>query len=256
MSDTVKLAIIAALEREVAPIVRGWEQKFIDIHGFRKRCWSSGTSVVVCAGVGQQRAHECTQVVIETFAPEVITSIGFAGAVVPDLVAGDVLVPAKVVSSCTGAEFKSWFGSGVLVTAGAIAGRERKAELRRVHGADAVDMEAVAVAEVCAARGKKFLAVKAISDGWRDEMDFLSPYIRPDGFRTAAFLGHVVVRPALWGSVRKLNDQSQKASDGLCEAVRLLMKDVAEFEHQSSARGPMAVAGIAGERAPAAKGTQ
>ncbi len=256
MSNVIKLAIIAALEREVAPIVRGWEQKFIDIYGYRKRCWSSGTSVVVCAGVGQQRAHECTQVVIETFAPEVITSIGFAGATVPDLTAGDVLVPAKVVSSRTGAEFQSWFGAGVLVTADAIAGRELKAELRRVYRAEAVDMEAATVAEVCAASGKKFLAIKAISDGWKDEMEFLAPYVRPEGFRTAAFLGHIAVRPALWGSVRKLKDQSQLASDGLCKTVGLLIRDVAEFERQFSARRPMAVAGIAGERAPAAKGNQ
>jgi len=256
MSNAIKLAIIAALEREVAPIVRGWEQKFIDIRGCKQRCWSSGTSVVVCSGVGQQRAREYTEVVIETFAPEVITSIGFAGAAVPDLMAGDVLVPAKVVSGHTGAEFRSWFGVGVLVTADAIAGRKYKAELQQVHGADAVDMEAAAVAEVCAARGRKFLAIKAMSDGWKDEMEFLAPYVRPEGFRTAAFLGHIAVRPALWGSVRKLKVQSQLASDGLCEAVRLLTTDVAEFERQFSARRPMAVAGIAGERAPAAKGTQ
>ena len=57
-------------------------------------------------------------------------------------------------------------------------------------GALAVEMEAVGVA-AAAANHKKFAAIKAISDGAEDEMDFLAGFLTPEGFGTARFMAHI-----------------------------------------------------------------
>ena len=256
MSQDIKHVLIAALDREIAPLVRGWATQSIDIRECVISCWRRGTFVVVPAGAGMERARKCTEVVIETFAPEVVTSIGFAGALAPHLAIADVLVPARVVSSKSGNIVNSWFGTGTLVTADVVAGRALKADLRRAHVADAVDMEAAGVAEACAAAGTKFLAVKAISDGSADEMDFVSPYLRPDGFRTGAFLAHVAIRPGLWGSVRKLKDNSHRASESLCRALRLLIEDPEGFERRYAAAAQGVRVGSPGKSAAATKGEE
>ena len=62
-------------------------------------------------------------------------------------------------------------GHGVLVSAAGVAGVEQKAKLAESYGAQAVDMEAAAVARGAQAQGVGFLAVKAISD----ESDFHMP---------------------------------------------------------------------------------
>ena len=55
-------------------------------------------------------------------------------------------------------------GNGVLVSFPAVADPEQKAKLGKSYGAQAVDMEAAAVAKGAEARGLRFAAVKAISD--------------------------------------------------------------------------------------------
>ena len=59
-------------------------------------------------------------------------------------------------------------GEGVLVSFGSVASPAQKAKLRESFGAQAVDMEAAAVARAAEARGVEFAVVKVISD----EFDF------------------------------------------------------------------------------------
>ena len=59
----------------------------------------------------------------------------------------------------------------MLVSFGSVASPEQKAKLRDSFGAQAVDMEAAAVARAAEARGAEFAVVKVISD----EFDFSFP---------------------------------------------------------------------------------
>ena len=51
--------------------------------------WGKQSIVLVRSGVGQQRAEDATLQVIGRFKPSTLVSIGYAGAVQPDLNVGD-----------------------------------------------------------------------------------------------------------------------------------------------------------------------
>ena len=188
-----KVAIVAALPREVQPLVRGWKSYRAPaadgLH--RLRFFESKSAVVVCGGIGREAATEATREVIERCHPQLVVSAGFAGALVPGLQVASILSPAKVILASTGTAFETGVaGSGILVTATTVAGPEEKRRLAERFSAQAVDMEAAAVAKAAQAAGVGFRALKAISD----ELDFPLPptegFIDERGdFKTLKFAG-------------------------------------------------------------------
>ena len=159
---------------------------------------------------------------METFSPEVLISIGFAGALAPDLKVGDLFIPRHIISERNGSAFTMERGRGSLVTSEEVVGVEAKRILRTRFSAQAADMEAAAVAAVAAARNCECLAVKAISDELHHEVSFLSAFVRPEGFRMGPFLAHISVRPQLWPAIRALQRDSAAAAESLSRAVRVL----------------------------------
>ena len=75
---------------------------------------------------------------------------------------------------------------------------------------------------------RQFAAIKAISDGAEEEMDFLAGFIKPEGFQTARFMAHIALRPGLWGRVAALNRNSKLASAALQSAVEECITGLAE----------------------------
>jgi len=242
MSDGTKIVIVAAMEREISGLVQGWEWRWLDIPegGFKAKCWTRGQVAAVAVGTGWERASLGTKVVIETFRPELVTSVGYSGSLTSELAVGDLLVPAQVVGFANATIHRTGLGDGILVTAAGVAGAAEKAELARRYGAVAVDMEAAAVAEVAAAAGTRFAAVKAISDAADDRMEFLAAFVSPGGFRTAAFLAHVASRPWLWGAVARLGRNSQKAAATLTKALQELAAEPEKFLEQYAQPGGFA----------------
>lgn len=207
--------MVAALHREVAGLVRGWKVEEFCIAGCAARLYHHGSAVLVCAGTGQERARQAAVALIEKCSPKVVLSVGFAGACSPALEPGAVITPAKVVEAATGREWRCSFGSGVLATVAEVAGGEAKRKLAARYGARAVDMEAAGVAEAAAAAGCEFAAIKAISDGDGEEMDFVAPFVTPEGFATGRFVAHIALRPALWSRVSRLQRNSRLAAEAL-----------------------------------------
>jgi adenosylhomocysteine nucleosidase len=216
-----RIAIVAALEREVRPLVKGWRAVHSETQGRRITFFENGDLVVVCGGIGGERARRAAEAVIAQYAPAAIYSAGFAGALTPELKIGDLLRPRRVINAADGSSVTLEGGNGVLVTFGAIAGPEQKKNLREAYAAQAVDMEAAAVAQAAQARGVKFAAVKVISD----EVDFVFPsmerFVSATGefseWKFALFAG---IRPWLWTRVAQLMRNSAKASRVLCEQLK------------------------------------
>ena len=75
-----KVAMVAALEREVKPLIRIWRRTDREYQGCHFRFFENDSTVVVCGGIGEQAARRATEAVIALFSPEVIYSVGFAGA--------------------------------------------------------------------------------------------------------------------------------------------------------------------------------
>jgi adenosylhomocysteine nucleosidase len=229
--DGYKIAIVAALEREVRPLVRGWRTVQSEIDGRRITFFENGDVVVVCGGIGSEGARRAAEAVIAQYAPATISSAGFAGALTPELKVGDVLRPGRVVDALDGSSVIVHSGGGVLVTFGAIAGPEQKKNLREAYAAQAVDMEAAAVARAAQARGVKFAAVKVISD----EVGFVFPamerFVSSRGeFSEWKFAIYAAVRPWLWSRVAQLTRNSERASRVLCERLRKIVNSASGGE--------------------------
>ncbi len=139
---------------------------------------ADGTLVAV-TGMGRSAASTGAQALIGAGAVA-LASFGLAGGLDPALAAGDILVPAEVVSP-DGARFDTaarWrerlssavaaHGGRLLTAPRAIGSVADKAELFRTTGAVAVDMESTAVAEVAQRHRLPFIAVRVIVDRAED----------------------------------------------------------------------------------------
>lgn len=236
--NPVNILLIGALRRELDPLVEGWHRAPLTNCGEMGRelpVYRScrGDVVAVAAGVGSQRASLATKVLIETFRPEVVTSIGFTGSLDRTLGIGAIITPSVVIDAETGERFETEYGSGTLVTVPRVAGSEAKRQLVKQFNATCVDMEAAGVARAAHAAGVKFLAVKAVSDSPDDPIEFTEPFVTPDGFRTGAFLAHVLPRPRLWSSVVRLAKNGSFATRTLKEAVQKMIADPEAFADEN-----------------------
>ncbi len=220
MSDTAKVAVVAALERELRPLIRQWPTAVKEHGGRTFRFFEKGQLVVVCGGIGAEPARRAAEAVIALYAPEVVYSAGFAGALDPAMKVAAILIPARVIDAGDSSSVATGTGQGILVTFGAVATPEQKVKLGKSFNAQAVDMEAAAVARAAAARGVRFAAVKAISD----EVGFSLPgmnrrtgFISPSGeFLTGKFARFIMIRPWTWPAALRLARNSRRAAIALC----------------------------------------
>jgi adenosylhomocysteine nucleosidase len=227
-----RVAIVAALEREILPLVRHWRvcEKTHSGHSFR--FFESEHAVLVCGGIGANAARRATEAVIASYGPEIVYSAGFAGALNQELKVGDIIVPRRVIDVRDGSSIDTGMGEGVLVTFASIASPKQKMKLAQSFGARAVDMEAAAVALATQARGVRFAAVKAISDESDFELPALEQFVTPDGsFRTQQFAWFVAVRPWLWGIGLRLARNSARASGALCNWLQQMIASEVQASH-------------------------
>ncbi len=220
-----KLAIVAAMEREVRPLIRDWKVREIEHDGRCYRLFENGDAVLICGGIGAEAARRATEAVIQDTRPLRVLSVGFAGALGATMKVADVLEPQVVVNAADGARTETGSGEGTLVSFGAVSGPDQKQRLAKAYGAVAVDMEAAAVAQGAQARGIEFAALKAISDAADFRMPPVEKFVSRDGqFRSARFAFHVSVRPWFWGRTIALGRNSAKASWTLCSAIESYMQ--------------------------------
>ena len=217
-----KTAIIAAMERELAPLVKGWKKGELSF-GERKFIFFENKNVVsVVSGIGCQNAVLAAKAAVEQFHPSTLMSVGLAGALIRSLKVGNIFTPNVVVDAADGAEYRcsadsARISGGVLVSAKEIAGAEAKQKLVQGFHALVVDMEAAGVAKIAQEANIDFRCVKAISD----EADFAMPpmarFIDADGnFQAAKFAAWAAVRPWQWPRIARLARNSGKATRVLC----------------------------------------
>lgn len=221
-----KVGIIAAMERELAPLVRGWKTDAISTDDRTFTLFESDGVFAVIAGIGCNNAEQAARAVAKQHRPALLISAGLAGALIRSLKAGSVFTPSVVVDAADGTEYRcvadgNHVSGGILVSSGEIAGAEAKRQLvTRFHGL-VVDMEAAGVAKVAQQEQIGFRCVKAISD----EADFAMPpmarFIAADGtFQSARFAVWAALRPWQWARVAALAANSRRAITTLCDRLR------------------------------------
>ncbi len=208
------IGLVAALPRELAPLVRGWRhtrQEGVDL-------FTSERALAACAGMGADYVTHAAEAVAQRGAT-VLVSVGWAGGVSAAAHGGQLFIPATVIDAATGERFATGIGQGTLASVNLVAGAGAKRDLASRFAADLVDMEAAAVARHAARRGLPFYAVKAISDPHDARLPDLNRFTRRGQFGASRFLAHVALRPWLWPAVARMGRDSHRAVLALAQEL-------------------------------------
>ena len=177
------------MEREVRPLIQQWRPVEREYDGRKYKFFENERAVLVCGGIGPEAARRATEAVIQLYAPIMVQSAGFAGALDSTLKAGTVLTPICVIDAKDGSRIEAGVGYWIVVSIDHIANVEQKATLAKAYWAQAVDMESAAVARGAQAHDITFVGLKVISDEADFELPGMERFIARDGkFRTAAFV--------------------------------------------------------------------
>ena len=243
-SPTVcQLAIVAALEREIAPLVKNWKRTWREHEGRKFTFFENEDVIAVCGGIGLEAARRAAEAVIALYHPQRLQSVGFAGALNEALRVGEVFSPAFVINARDGSRHDLQSGHGTLVSFMAVAGAQQKAKLAQAYGAIAVDMEAAAVGSAARAHGITFGSTKAISDELNFEIPSMDRFINSEGqFRSTSFVLFATLRPWLWNSIARLASNTRKAEKALGAHLEIFCKDLSKtsIPRPTSAAAPPA----------------
>jgi adenosylhomocysteine nucleosidase len=145
--------------------------------------WKKNGVVVVSAGVGQKRAAQGTELLITGHRPRWVVAAGLAGGLRADLKVGDIVMPDCLLNengdrlaidfnlASQPSAMQAGLHVGALLTIDRVANKAAEKErLGRQHQAIAVDMETMAIAEICRREKQRFLAVRVIFDPLAQEL--------------------------------------------------------------------------------------
>lgn len=213
-----RIAIIAAMEGELTPLVRGWRRETRNGVKLWRRSHGASEWAAACAGAGAGAATRAFSEIERAGAADLVVSTGWAGALREEFAVGRAYGVSEVVDANSGERFRAGGPSGGcrLVTGRGFADLPEKRHLGAAFGAALVDMEAAAVARLAQRRGIPFLCVKGVSDGLNDRLPDFSAYISTDGqFAWARFVLFAVPRPWLWPALARTGSSCRKAALGI-----------------------------------------
>lgn len=154
---------------------------------------------------------------------ECVLTCGFAGGLNPDLAPSTVVCSAEVGSPALEARLaraqmvpaRFACSDRVLVTA------REKAELRRVTGADAVEMESGHIRDICRRRGVPCATIRVVLDSATEDLPLnfnalMDADMKVSPLRIAA---EVARRPRLVPKLLRLSGESARAACVLAEAL-------------------------------------
>jgi adenosylhomocysteine nucleosidase len=225
-----KIAIIAALERELRPLIKDWPSITITHEGREFTLFEGNHAAVIIGGIGPEPARAAAEAIIAQHSPDLLISAGVAGALVAELHVGETVFPTIVIDTQDGSRHetaihdaplgKAPLARTILASYPEIASASQKQQLAKAYGAHAVDMESAAVARAAQVHGLSFLAIKAISDELDFELPDMSAFIKNGKFQTKSFVLHIAIRPWLWLRLFRLARNTRIASENLCAWLR------------------------------------
>ncbi len=216
-----RTGLIAAISGELKPIVRGWKHERrngVDFWAHR----DENLYVAACAGAGQAAATRAFAEIEKDAPVDLVFSLGWAGALTPDLAPGKAYNVAGVVDARTGERFHCDAGAGEhwLATSPIVADEAEKRRLASTYGAALVDMEAAAIGRLAAMRGIPFYCIKGVSDGMDAKLPDFNRFLTSDGhFQTARFTLYALLRPWYWPVLTRMGENSKRAAQGIAESL-------------------------------------
>ena len=241
------VGIVAALKLELEPLLGQMDRVKKYTGGdftYRGGFLRDIRIATVESGAGRKRAESATHALIDAHKPDWLLSIGFAGALKDDLRIGDVVVADWIVSAAGGeedaglkidikmpADPDKGLYVGRLATAQHIVHTiQEKREIAERTGAIAVDMESLAVAEVCRERKAKFIAVRGISDDTSEDLpsEVLSVLGGTGSIRAGAVVGALWKRPSCYKDMWRLRQNASRTGERLAMFLTSMLKQMVE----------------------------
>jgi adenosylhomocysteine nucleosidase len=195
--------------------------------------------LVIESGVGREAAARATEALIQGHHPQWVISAGFAGGLDERLKQRDILVANSIVDE-SGHELKIDFKLppapklhvGRLLTVDrVVADPADKCALGEKHAALAVDMETLAVAQVCQQAKVKFLSIRVIIDEVNRtlprDIDLLVRKKTTAG-RLGAAAGAIVRRPGSIKDMWQLKEDALEASEHLAKFLADIVTSAAQ----------------------------
>ncbi len=240
-------AIVTALREEVSRYLRRGD--------FRESTQSNGVGVfespshpdvvVLEGGIGRENAEEATRYALKTFSPEFIISAGFAGAVTPELDAGNLFLCNQISAidgppatwSESGAEpiqsaddglvremservrtAGEQFGScGCMTVSTFISGSGLKSWIGSRFPVQVVDMESYWVCSLAAEHSVPSVVVRSVLDRSDQDLPYFVSCEARDSRRNrwSRALKHLARRPLDGPGLLRLRTQSRLANESL-----------------------------------------
>lgn len=236
------IGIVCALRLELAEFLSRCERvnkytggKFV----FRGGLYDDIRVAVVESGAGFARARKATHALIDAHTPNWVLSAGFSGALRPEMRVGDI-VAADVVSDTHGHEMaldlhmpadpEHGLHVGRIVTADELVRTvEDKQQLAAETGALAVDLESLAVGQVCRETKTRFLAVRSISDDMSTDLppEVLAVLGRTGSIRAGAVAGALWKRPSSAKDMWRLRENATRAAARLATFLDGVVRQLA-----------------------------
>jgi adenosylhomocysteine nucleosidase len=181
---TVDTGFVFALRQEAVGILDRLKRPKItrgDGYTFYTGTIGEMSIAIVLSGVGQNNAEEAAKKLIEVFEPKSVCSAGYAGGLSERFKHFSICVPEQIlresdnqaldVSQPIPQKTQAMPGKLTLITVNDVAETPKQKQLlREKTGADIVDMETFAVAEVCRCRNVPFCSFRVVVDTVSDRI--------------------------------------------------------------------------------------
>lgn len=224
------IGIVCSLPLELEPFLKRCQRVLTYSGGdftFKGGRYDGIRIAVVECGMGYARARRATEALIEGHSPSWLLSCGFAGALLPQMKVGQIVMANEIVDM-HGQQFSIDLKAETNESQGLYVGRvltadeivrtiAEKQELHEKHQAIAVDMESLAVAQVARERRVRFMGVRAISDDMSADLpsEVLSVMGGSGAVRVGAVIGALWKRPSSMKDMLKLRDHAEVAAKNL-----------------------------------------
>lgn len=218
-----RVAILAALPRELGPLVRDWPAR----SGSRSEGFliaECDRAIAVCAGMGSERVTLAMELAERKGPLSQVVSVGYAGALRSGIAACTLFWPSTVIDAPTGVRYTCEEGNGTLVSTDHVVNHGEKLQMAAHWDADLVDMEAATVAKLAGERGLRFRALRVVSDEAEEMLPELDRFTDPHGgFREADFAAYVLLRPWLIPKSVRMGRHAAKASQAMARELSIFL---------------------------------
>ena len=208
-----------------------------DVHGL--------DVALVVSGIGENMAYGAATRMLAALSPRAYISVGLSAALSAGLKPGDVVVGTSTTSISSGISYESdkhlierargslagcgMCGFGPLVASPhVVVGASDKAAVAARWGGMALDMESAGAARAAQEAGVPFIAVRAISDRFEEDLpvDF-NLFTRDGGMDWPGLILHILTHPRKIPPLMRLGRQSGLAARNLAGAVEKLLAGLA-----------------------------